>query len=90
MPKLFVVFLGGKLQDGRVGEDHEVVPVVAEDSHDARVRARKKWKGLDQKSVHIDSMMELSSVDGHDVSLNRVGNEEENDIRVESSYVPLS
>jgi len=45
---------------------------------------------LDQKSVHIDSMMELSSVDGHDVSLNRVGNEEENDIRVESSYVPLS
>ena len=41
------------------------------------MRARKEVEGLDQKSVHIDSIMELSSVDGYDVSLNRVEDEEE-------------
>ena len=88
MPKLFVVFLGGKLKDGRMGEDHEVVVVVAEDSNDAKMKARKKWKGSDQESVHIDSIMELSSVGGYVVSLSRI-EDEEDDICINSSYVPL-
>lgn len=88
MPKLFVVFLGGKLKDDRMGEDHEVVAVVAEDDHDARVKARGQWRGSDRKSVHVDSMMELSHVGGYTVSLNRIEGKED-DIRINSSYVPL-
>ena len=89
MPKLFVVYLGGKLRSDRVGEDHEVVAVVAEDEHDARLKAREQWKGSDRKSVHVDSMMELSTVGGYAISLRRIGNTED-DIRINGSYVPLS
>ncbi|QQS15587.1 MAG: DUF1543 domain-containing protein [Candidatus Moraniibacteriota bacterium] len=89
MPKLFIVFLGGRLSDNRMGEDHEVVAVVAEDDSEAKLKAREQWKGLDRKSVHIDSMMELSRVGGYAVSLSRIEGGED-DVQRDNSYVPLS
>ena len=42
---LFAAYLGGELGPGRVGEDHEVVFVVAEDELTARRAAKAKWGG---------------------------------------------
>ncbi len=40
---LFAAFLGGEPEPGRIGEDHEVVFVVAEDMASARRAAEAKW-----------------------------------------------
>jgi hypothetical protein len=53
--KLFAVYLGGQLAPQRMGEDHEVVFVVSEDTRSARESARSKWTGLGR--AHIDAVM---------------------------------
>jgi hypothetical protein len=70
MPKLFAVYLGGRLGLGRLGEDHEVVLAVASDSETARIEAKKKWKGCDS-SAHVDALEEIHSVDGYDIYLRK-------------------
>jgi hypothetical protein len=64
---LYCAFLGGELAANRMGEDHEVVFVVAEDTTSARRAARKKWGG-DGRS-HVDAVTRLDMIDGYAISL---------------------
>jgi hypothetical protein len=68
---LYAVYLGGDLADGRLGEDHEVVFVVATDPTDVRRRARAKWTG--HGSAHVDAIRRLDAIDGYAVTLEEVG-----------------
>lgn len=65
--RLFVVYLGGKVAEGRMGEDHEVVAVVAADVSTARKAAKAKWRGLGDP--HVDAVQELIVIDGYRVEL---------------------
>lgn len=64
---LYAVYLGGKPQPGRMGEDHEVVFVVAGNPADARKLAKAKWTGFGDP--HVDAVQKLDLVDGWAVSL---------------------
>jgi Domain of Unknown Function (DUF1543) len=66
--QLYAVYLGGDPAPGRIGEDHEVVFVIAEDVKAARQKAREKWTGDDPKP-HVDMVQELDIVDGYSVLL---------------------
>lgn len=65
---LYAIYLGGDPAPGRIGEDHEVVFVVAEDVPSARRRARAKWAGDDPKP-HVDMVQELDVIDSYEISL---------------------
>ena len=64
---LFAVYLGGDPEPGRLGEDHEVVFVVADGVPQARRSARAKWAGLGRP--HVDAVRRIGVVDGHRVRL---------------------
>ena len=64
---LYAAFLGGPMSEGRMGEGHEVVMVVAEDAKDAKTRARHKWTGKGRG--HVDAVQRIDMVDGFEVSL---------------------
>ncbi len=64
---LYVAFLGGPMHDGRMGEGHEVVTLVAESPAEAKARARSKWQGLGRG--HVDALQRIESVDGFRVHL---------------------
>jgi hypothetical protein len=66
--QLYAIYLGGDPAPGRIGEDHEVVFVVASDVTSARRLARGKWRGDDPKP-HVDMVQELDVIDGYEVSL---------------------
>ncbi|HEY4928826.1 MAG TPA: DUF1543 domain-containing protein [Acidimicrobiales bacterium] len=66
---LYAAFLGGPLGDGRMGEGHEVVLVVAADRTDAKVKATAKWRGA--PSGHLDALGRIVRVDGYTVTLTR-------------------
>jgi hypothetical protein len=66
--QLYAIYLGGDPAPGRIGEDHEVVFVVADDVTSARRQARAKWTGDDPKP-HVDMVLELDVVDGYEISL---------------------
>ena len=68
---LYVAYLGGELGSGRMGEDHEVVFVVAEDMPSARRAARAKWGGDGQ--AHVDALTRLDRIDGYAIDLERQG-----------------
>ena len=78
---LYVAFLGGELAADRMGEDHEVVFVVAEDTTSAREAAKKKWGGTGR--VHVDAVTRLEAIDGFAISLAPSG---EGDIAVMEGY----
>lgn len=81
--KLFSVYLGGELAPGRMGEDHEVVFVVAEDVPAARKAAKAKWRGSSRP--HVDAVVELDAVDGHRIEV--VPDESTGDaLVIDSSY----
>lgn len=82
--KLFVVYLGGKVAEGRMGEDHEVVVVVAVGVSDARKAAKAKWHGIGDP--HVDAVQELNVVDGHKICLVHVIGED--NVPVDSTWVP--
>ncbi len=67
---LYAAYLGGPLDDGRMGEGHEVVLVVAADRQDAADRAVAKWSGA--PPGHLDALERIVRVDGFDVSLSPV------------------
>jgi Domain of Unknown Function (DUF1543) len=69
---LFAAFLGGELSGGRMGEDHEVVFVVAEDTESARRAAKAKWGG--DGRAHVDALTRLDVIDGFAVGLEPCGN----------------
>jgi hypothetical protein len=64
---LYAAFLGGELANGRMGEDHEVVFVVADDTTAARKAAQKKWSGSGRG--HVDAVTRLEMIDGYSVSV---------------------
>lgn len=64
---LYAAFLGGELSSGRMGEDHEVVFVVAEDMKAARTAAKAKWGGGGRP--HVDALTRLDRIDGHTITL---------------------
>ena len=65
--RLYVVYLGGDLVPGRMGEDHEVVVVAAPDAAAARGKAKARWRGTGR--AHIDALQHVERVDGYDVVL---------------------
>ena len=64
---LYAAYLGGPLDDGRMGEGHEVVLVAAVDRREAAARAVAKWRGA--PPGHVDALERIVRVDGFDVSL---------------------
>jgi hypothetical protein len=68
---LYAAFLGGELAADRMGEDHEVVFVVAEDTTSARKAAQKKWGG--DGRAHVDAVTRLDRIDGYAISLSASG-----------------
>lgn len=64
---LFAVYLGGDPAPGRLGEDHEVVFVVAGGVKEARAAARAKWAAPSRP--HVDGVMRIDRVDGHRIDL---------------------
>ena len=68
---LFAAFLGGELAAGRMGEDHEMVFVVAEDTKSARRAAKAKWGGGGR--AHVDALTRLDMIDGFAVGLEAAG-----------------
>jgi hypothetical protein len=68
---LFVAYLGGELAPGRMGEDHEVVFVVAPDVLAARQAAKAKWGGGGR--AHVDALTRLDMVDGFAIGLEQAG-----------------
>ena len=62
-------FLGGELGSGRMGEDHEVVFVVAEDM--ARPAGRPRPSGAATAGAHVDALTRLDMIDGYAVGLER-------------------
>jgi hypothetical protein len=68
---LYVAFLGGPLADGRMGEGHEVVMVVAEDLKEAKALAKAKWSGVGRG--HVDAVQQIEMIDGFEVTLARAG-----------------
>ncbi len=68
---LYVAFLGGPLADGRMGEGHEVVVVVAEDLKAAKTAAKAKWSGVGRG--HVDALQRIDMVDGFAIALAEAG-----------------
>jgi hypothetical protein len=68
---LYAAFLGGELAADRMGEDHEVVFVVAEDTTSARRAAKDKWGGGGR--AHVDAVTRLDMIDGYAISLTATG-----------------
>jgi len=68
---LYAAFLGGELAADRMGEDHEVVFVVAEDTTAARRAAKQKWGG--DGRPHVDAVTRLDMIDGYSVTLAPTG-----------------
>jgi len=73
MPHLYAVVLGGRLDKGRLGEDHETVFVVAESEAQARAKAKAKWSGTTRKGLHVDALTCVEQVDAYTVRLEPVG-----------------
>ncbi len=84
-PRLHVVYLGGDVVAGRMGEDHEVVLVAATSVKEARRLAKRKWKGAGRP--HVDALAIVHRVDGHHVRL-EAGEADGDEIEVDPTYVP--
>jgi hypothetical protein len=54
-----------------MGEDHEVVFVVAEDMITARRAAKAKWGG--DGRAHVDALTRLDMIDGYAIALEERG-----------------
>ncbi len=68
---LFAAYLGGELSPGRMGEDHEVVFVVAADVVSARKAAKAKWGG--DGRPHVDALTRIDMIDGYALTLEEAG-----------------
>ena len=81
---LYVVYLGGRPPPGRMGEDHEVVLVVADSLAAARAAAKRKLRGSGR--AHVDAVSKVAVVDGHRVTLAPTG--EDDAVETDTTYVP--
>lgn len=64
---LYAAYLGGPMSDGRMGEDHEVVLIVADDRAEAAAKAKAKWHGPGR--THVDALQRIDTVDGFRIDL---------------------
>jgi hypothetical protein len=78
---LYAAYLGGPLDNGRMGEGHEVVLLVAADLADAKTKATAKWRGA--PPGHLDALERIVRVDGYTVSLTE-SDEDDDDVEMES------
>ncbi|MGD9592067.1 MAG: DUF1543 domain-containing protein [Candidatus Berkiella sp.] len=69
MLKLYAVLLGGRARGCHI-ELHDVVFIVSPSLEEAYPRLVHKWFGT-TKRLHIDSSVELSIVDGHEITLSK-------------------
>ena len=67
MPKLFMVYLGGRATTSHI-ELHDVRFVVGHSIEETYPTLRQEWFG-DLAGLHIDSYMEVQNVDGYKVEL---------------------
>jgi len=67
--RLWAVYLGGHLAADRIGEDHELVFVVADEVEAAKKAAKKKWRGVGR--AHVDAIRSVDEVDGYVVSVSQ-------------------
>jgi thiamine monophosphate kinase len=67
----YVAFLGGELANGRIGEDHEIVFVVADNELSARKAAKAKWGGGGKP--HVDTLTKVEQIDGYALTLTDAG-----------------
>jgi hypothetical protein len=69
-----------------MGEDHEVVFVVAADMPSARRAARAKWGG--DGRPHVDALTRLDRIDGYAIGLERwdEGEDGDGDVTVTEGY----
>lgn len=67
--KLYLVYLGGPMTKDRIGEDHEVVLVVAQGQMGAMSKGRAKWAGIGRG--HVDRVVEIKNIDGFDIILKK-------------------
>ncbi len=67
--QLYVAFLGGPVDKDRMGEDHEVVIVVADGRADAKAKAKAtvKWRGSGRS--HVDARQRIDMIDGFRIDL---------------------
>ncbi len=65
--KLFAIYIGGKTETSLI-EVHDMRFVIAEKIEDAYDTLRAEWWGVPE-SLHLDCWGELTSADGHNISL---------------------
>jgi Domain of Unknown Function (DUF1543) len=82
--QLYAVYLGGDPANGRMGEDHEVVFVVASAPEEVRKLARAKWTGYGD--AHIDAIQRIDRIDGFEVELHPVGGGDQT--ALDNEYIP--
>ncbi len=61
-----------------MGEDHEVVLIVAEDQADANAKAKAKWRGRGRS--HVDALERIEMVDGFRVELVPAGSDDRTEL----------
>jgi len=81
---LYAAYLGGPLDDGRMGEDHEVVLVVAVDPGEAKSKAMAKWRGAGRG--HLDALERIDRVDGHRVLVSEVADGDDGEEHAVESF----
>jgi len=67
MPKLFMVYLGGKAATSHI-ELHDIRFVVGDSIEETYLTLRKEWFG-DLTGLHIDSYMEVRNIGGYNIEL---------------------
>lgn len=67
MPKLFMVYLGGKVSTSHI-ELHDIRFVVGDTIEETYPTLREEWFG-DLAGLHLDSYMEIRNIDGYKVKL---------------------
>jgi len=69
MPKLFLVYLGGRAPKANI-ELHDVQFVAGDSIEDTFEQLRKRWFGTVQ-GLHLDAYLEVKFVDGFRIELRR-------------------
>lgn len=69
--KLYGVYLGGKIREKSLIEDHQLVFVVAKNEKEARLLGKSKWEA---KDIHIDGTILIENVDSYDIVLHETQN----------------
>jgi len=83
---LYIVYLGGSMLSSRMGEDHEVMAVVAADVPAACKAAKAKWQGLGDP--HVDAVRHLDVIGGYQVTLVRSPADQRDVVPLDPTWVP--